>query len=280
MKDDLDKEVWHYPAFPTTHWPELIEASFWSDDRSGDSRRGEEALVSFFQRYTPPLKYFTSALLARRDDLHYLDVDDLIQTFFAIHVLDKNFISSAKSSTGNKFRTYLMRSVRNHIYSTHRAQIALKRGGGVPHYSLEQDGFIEELGKIEEIETSMDASWYANIVSLALNRQMNSSKSKAQKRQLRAFYLRFIHPCIAAEAPPNFGVVADRIGASSNKEASNDCIAGRESFLNALRLEFQLHCLSSHEVAFEEEAMLKLLESHFPMFCERLREMLPASFLV
>ena len=278
MKVDLDKEVWHYPAFPTTHWPELIEASFWSDDRSGDSRRGEEALVSFFQRYTPPLKYFTSALLARRDDLHYLDADDLIQTFFAIHVLDKNFISSAKSSTGNKFRTYLMRSVRNHIYSTHRAQAAIKRGGGAVHYSLEQDGIFEELGKSVAFDSGMDANWYANIVSLALLRLEGSSNSKAQKRQVRAFYLRFIHPCLSAVAPPTFSVIAEQIGSSSNKEASNDCAAGKSSFLSAIRTEFHLHCSASHEVTFEEETMLQMIENHFEVFCECLRKLLPPSF--
>lgn len=280
MKDDLDKEVWHSPAFPTTHWPELIEASFWSDDRSGDSRRGEEALVSFFQRYTPPLKYFTSALLARRDDLRYLDVDDLIQTFFASKVLDKNFISSAKSYTGNKFRTYLMRSVRNHIYSTHRAQIALKRGGGAVHYSLEQDDNVDVLGNFKAIESSMDASWYANIVILALSRQKDSSKSTARKRQLKAFYLRVIHPCVSAEEPPTFSVVAEQIGARSNKEASSDCSTGKAFFMGALKTEFYLHCTAIHEVTFEQETMFQMIENHFATFCECLRSQLPPSFLV
>lgn len=279
MTKELEKEIWRAPAFPTTHWPELIEAALWTDDRSGKIMQGEEALGSFFKRYTPPLKRFASALIKHRVELSYLDADDLIQTFFSIHILDKNFIGSAKSSTGNKFRTYLMRSVRNHIYSTHQAQMAIKRGGGAIHYSLERDGICEEPGEIGWVDSGIDVSWFANVVSLALRRMANSSKSRARKRQLRAFYLRYFHACVSAEVPPDFSVIAETIGARSNKDASNDCAAGKVAFMTALRTEFQLHCTASQEISFEEATLFRLIENHFNLFCECLGMLILPDFM-
>jgi RNA polymerase sigma-70 factor (ECF subfamily) len=97
---------------------------------------------------------------------------DMLQGFF-VHVLDNAVIGAADPSRG-RFRTFLLRCLRNFVANEYRSLQAGKRGGGVEVTSLdalrdgEGTGFENEPATLADPESAFDQAWARQVVTRAI----------------------------------------------------------------------------------------------------------------
>ncbi len=113
--------------FDTTHWSVVLAAG-------GDSTRGaKQALATLCETYWYPLYAYL-----RRHGKSAEDAQDLTQGFFQ-QMLEKGTIERADPGRG-RFRSFLLASLKHYVTNEWDKDQAHKRGGDVPHVSLELEG--------------------------------------------------------------------------------------------------------------------------------------------
>src|SRR3954452_7294887 len=110
--------------FTTTCWTAVAHAG----DR--DSPEARKALADLCQAYWYPLY----AYVRRRGHSPH-QAEDLTQGFFA-DLLARDFLKGADPTKG-KFRSFLLAALQNYLSNRHDWDRRLKRGGKVPHLSLD-----------------------------------------------------------------------------------------------------------------------------------------------
>lgn len=110
--------------FATTHWTVVLAAG----DRS--TTESQAALETLCRTYWYPLYAYV-----RRHGRSREDAEDVVQSFFA-RLLARDFPAKLSSEQG-KFRAYLLASLKNFLANDYDRSQAQKRGGGVPHLSLD-----------------------------------------------------------------------------------------------------------------------------------------------
>jgi len=95
---------------------------------------------------------------------------DLTQGFF-VHLLEKSVLKVADPDRG-RFRAFLKASIHNFLSNERDRVRTLKRGGGVPLLPLElaESRYVAEAGRPETPESSFEARWAQQILSLTLDR--------------------------------------------------------------------------------------------------------------
>ncbi len=114
----------HNARFATTRWSIVLAAG---DRRSPD---GDCALQALCRTYWYPLYAY-----ARRRGHSAEEAADVTQEFFS-RLLEKNFLQSADRSRG-RFRSFLLTVFKRFLSSERDKQQALKRGGGLQHFSID-----------------------------------------------------------------------------------------------------------------------------------------------
>ena len=110
--------------FDTTHWSVVLAAG-------GDSTAGaKRALATLCETYWYPLYAYL-----RRQGQSAEDAQDLTQGFFQ-QILEKGTVERADPDRG-RFRSFLLTSLKHYVTNEWDKARAGKRGGGVPHLSLE-----------------------------------------------------------------------------------------------------------------------------------------------
>ena len=113
--------------FDTTPWSVVLAAG-------GDSTRGaKQALATLCETYWYPLYAYL-----RRHGKSAEDAQDLTQGFFQ-QMLEKGTIERADPGRG-RFRSFLLASLKHYVTNEWDKDQAHKRGGDVPHVSLELEG--------------------------------------------------------------------------------------------------------------------------------------------
>ena len=115
-------------AFCTTRWSLVIQAGDGDDD--GRSAALDELCGAYW--------YPIYAFVRRSGNAHH-DAQDLTQGFFE-HVAHRMDMSGLDPESG-RFRSYLLKSVKNYMTKEHRRQRAQKRGGGVETVSMDGEEF-------------------------------------------------------------------------------------------------------------------------------------------
>ena len=110
--------------FVTTRWTLVLAAGRQS---SADSER---ALAELCQSYWYPLYIYV-----RRQGHSREDAEDLVQSFFA-RVLEKNYLEGLSAERG-KFRAFLLATLKHFLANERDKARRQKRGGRVPHLSLD-----------------------------------------------------------------------------------------------------------------------------------------------
>jgi DNA-directed RNA polymerase specialized sigma24 family protein len=95
----------------------------------GSGSRSEPALAALCQQYWRPVYAFI-----RRNGYPSDQAQDLTQAFFAV-LLEKNYLRDAKQERG-RFRSFLLTAVKHFLSNQKARELALKRGGGRPHISI------------------------------------------------------------------------------------------------------------------------------------------------
>jgi DNA-directed RNA polymerase specialized sigma24 family protein len=135
--------------FATTRWSMVVAA------RGNDSTESHAALSWLCERYWFPLYAF-----ARSRGGQPADTQDLVQGFFE-HVLATPFFDAVQAGRC-QFRAFLLASFQNWAASEWTRQNRQKRGGGLPHVSMDQDAemrFQLECSDHRSPEYHYDRAW-------------------------------------------------------------------------------------------------------------------------
>jgi RNA polymerase sigma-70 factor (ECF subfamily) len=147
--------------FASTHWSVVLSAG---DSASPNSH---EALERLCRTYWLPLYTFI-----RRKGYSPADAEDLVQDFFAAF-LEKGCVGRADPARG-RFRTFLLSSLQNFLHNAQDRLVALKRGGGQRHLSLDvaatEERYRVELQESMTPEKAFEKRWAATLLQEVLDR--------------------------------------------------------------------------------------------------------------
>jgi RNA polymerase sigma-70 factor (ECF subfamily) len=157
-------------VFATTHWSVVLTAGQGS---------APAALEKLCRTYWFPLYAF-----ARRQGNSPEDAQDLTQEFFS-RLLEKNYIAKADPDRG-KFRTFLLRSLRNFLINDWKRVGRLKRGGGFEFLSIDtntaEDRYAAEAPEEANADSEYEKRWAVTLIEqvLTILRQEFNAADKAQ----------------------------------------------------------------------------------------------------
>jgi RNA polymerase sigma-70 factor (ECF subfamily) len=133
-------------VFATTQWSVVLAAGHTSVPGA------QEALEKLCRTYWFPLYVF-----ARRQGNSPEDAQDLTQNFFS-RLLEKNYLAKADPDRG-KFRTFLLRSLKNFLVNEWKRAGRLKRGGGLEVLSIDADAAEDRYAAEATDESNPDAEY-------------------------------------------------------------------------------------------------------------------------
>ena len=139
----------------------------------------QEALEKLCGTYWFPLYAF-----ARRQGNSPEDAQDLTQDFFS-RLLEKNYLAKADPDRG-KFRTFLLKSLKNFLVNEWKRAGRLKRGGGLEFLSIDADAAEDRYAAEASDESNPDAEferrWAVTLIEQVLSalRQEFGAADKAR----------------------------------------------------------------------------------------------------
>lgn len=167
--------------FRTTHWSVVLLA------RDAQMPQARDALEQLCRAYWHPLYAFV-----RRQGHSPEEAKDLTQEFF-LHLLEHDALAGVDPSKG-RFRSFLLKSVKNLMANEwHRAR-AQKRGGGAAVFSLD-DKWGEEHYQVEVADTLtpdklFDRRWAETLlekVLLRVREEWNARDKQQRFDELKVF---------------------------------------------------------------------------------------------
>ena len=159
--------------FTTTHWSVVLLAG------QADSPQASEALEKLCRIYWYPLYVYV-----RRQGNSPEDAQDLTQNFFS-RLLQKNYFAKADPDRG-KFRTFLLRSMKNFLVNEWKRAGRVKRGGDLTFLSFDanvaEDRYATEPANESNPDDAYEQRWAVTLIEhvLATLRREYSAADKAR----------------------------------------------------------------------------------------------------
>ncbi len=190
-------------CFTTTHWSVVLAA------RESASPGSQEALEKLCRAYWYPLYAYV-----RRQGYEPPDAQDLTQAFFA-RVLEKHYLAQAQREKG-KFRCFLLGWLRHFLSDERDRARALKRGGGQPLLSLDEES-AEARYRLEAVDETTaeklyDRRWALTVLEQAWSR-LREEYIRAGKAML---YEKLRLTEVGEKGGPTYAEVANQLGASES----------------------------------------------------------------
>jgi RNA polymerase sigma-70 factor (ECF subfamily) len=187
--------------FATTRWS-LIAATH----QATDSPDAQAALATLCETYWVPVYAFI-----RRSGHSPEDARDLAQGFFT-KVIEKGYFRDADRTRG-RFRTFLLTSVRHYMSNQRDAARTLKRGGTIPHISLEIETddrtFTMDPPDTETPEHVYERRWALAILAGALS-ELQARYDSAPRARL----FETLKPMLTGEDPSSYAALSAETGMS------------------------------------------------------------------
>ena len=162
--------------FAVTHWSVVLAAA------SEDSQEAAAALETLCRQYWYPLYAFACRLGHAPPD-----AEDIVQSFFS-ELLAKRFLQRADPVRG-RFRTFLLASLKHFMAKEWQRQHAVKRGGGVPAFSLDELGpeelYARETAHALTPEQLYDRAWALRVLARARARLREDYAHRGQADRFR-----------------------------------------------------------------------------------------------
>jgi len=223
--------------FETTQWSLVGRAT---DDDSVVRRPAMEELL---RRYSPALK----AYLLRKG-LRDHDADDVVQSFIADKILDRQIVAEADSTRG-RFRGFLARSLERHLIDTIRRGKAKKRA---PNEMQSLDQMPVEIGEVQSSKDAFDLAWAHDTIQQALRvMQEECEQSPDAALRWRSFERRYIQPLVAGQAEPSLDELMKEFGFESRTKASNTLMTAKRQFQRCVRSIVGQYVSSTQEIDAE-----------------------------
>jgi RNA polymerase sigma factor (sigma-70 family) len=185
--------------FQPTRWTLLLKLK----ERGPEAASALETLCTTY--WHPVYAYI------RRSGRSADDARDLTQAFFA-RVLEKNYFLDAEQTRG-RFRTFLLASVRHFISNERDAELALKRGGGIRHVTLEVEPeerrFHREPSENDTPERIYERRWALSALEAAMARLASKYEGTPRRRLFDE-----LRPLLTGDEPASYAELSGRLGAS------------------------------------------------------------------
>lgn len=147
--------------FQSTRWSVVLLAG---GDQGAASR---QALAELCEIYWYPVYSF----VRRRGSSHH-DAMDLTQGFFT-HLLEADALADLHPQKG-RFRAFLLASIKNYLAKQWRTAHAMRRGGGMRQFSIDDAQFERryqaQLADRSSPETTFERDWIQALLSRVLDR--------------------------------------------------------------------------------------------------------------
>ncbi len=210
--------------FPVTQWS-LIERIDGSD--SADSY---EALRKILHLYYPALK---SHLIY---ELRYSrnNAEDLLHDFIRDKVLQQKLLSKADRDKG-KFRSFVLKSLDNFVYSQERKKLADKRkperAGRLVDFLEKERGVVQSPPAFD----IFDRVWAEQVIEESLNRFDIWCRAKGREDIRQIFDGRIIGPFMRGESPITYREIVRKFQLKSPTQAYNLLASSKQRFKQILR---------------------------------------------
>jgi RNA polymerase sigma-70 factor (ECF subfamily) len=225
--------------FPSTLWSLVLDAGA----GAGDSPEMGELC----RAYWPPLYSFL-----RRQGHAPHDAQDLVQGFLT-RLLAREDLADVGPEKG-RFRTFLLKALRNFVIKQALREKAVKRGGGRPVISIDA-GEAERLCGPDLAATSPEAAFDRRFAQSVVERAFAALREEHRARGKSEFFATLAPYLDGAEAG-GYDVAAEKLGLSPGTAAvAVHRLRGRLREL--LRAEIRQLCSSAAE---EEQEVKHLLE--------------------
>lgn len=191
-----------HSAFEQTQWSMIIAAA-----KPGDNTESREALETLCRRYWQPLYGFI-----RQQGRSDADAQDLVQEFFA-QLLSSKGLQNVQKGKG-RFRSFLLRSVKNFLTNDWKRANAQKRGGGLKPLSI--DPIDEEHPGLQLPTTDaspdreFDKQWAITVLNNVLANLKSEQEANDKTEQFELLHRFIIDPESAAPQKE----IADKLGLS------------------------------------------------------------------
>jgi RNA polymerase sigma-70 factor (ECF subfamily) len=180
--------------FPTTQWSLLAKATL-----DGETQ-ARSALEDLCRRYWVPLREFI-----RLRGFPEAEAEDLTQGFL-LHLLEHSTLKKADRLQG-RFRSFLLGALVRFLADERDRRLALKRGGGATHFSIDQTAV--ELAAPPDLGTiRFDREWALVILENAL--RLLEDEFVAEQKEKQFAVLRHFLP--GAIASPSYEAAALQLG--------------------------------------------------------------------
>lgn len=231
--------------FKTTRWSIVLRAA------EGDSTHSQEALASLCQTYWLPLYSFV-----RRRGYPAEDARDLTQAYFT-KLLEKEYLRQVEPSAGH-FRSFLLTSLKNFLANEWDRSQTQKRGGKIPHLSLDVDE-AERRFRHEPVdewtpESAYERRWAMTVVEATMSRLEKEFKDRDQSDR----YEHFRHHLTGRRPKKPYKQIAEELGVTENA-IKVGVLRLRKRYGQLLREEIAQTVASPDDVDGELRYLLELL---------------------
>ncbi len=181
------------PLFPETRHS-VVQAL-----ASGDEATRARATDLVVRAYRGPI----IAVLRHRFGLDTADAEDLAHDFLA-QALAREWLQRYDPARA-RFRTFLRSCLAAFASTAHESAGRLKRGGGIPHLSL--DAAVLEHTPGGSDDALFDREWVRSVLGLALERLQADCDAAGRRTTWDVFHAREVE---GADEPPSYAALADR----------------------------------------------------------------------
>ncbi|HMY17342.1 MAG TPA: sigma factor [Polyangium sp.] len=234
-------------AFPKTSWTLIARAGAVSPE-------GRAALSSLCSLYWYPVYAFIRRRGGSADDAY-----DRTQSFFA-RLLERNDLAKADRSYGSKFRSWLLRCVKNHLINEHKHEIAESNAPSGGLVSLSADDAEERYAFEPPHKLTPDRLYERQFALSLLSRVMEKLRARyvaANKEHV----FEALKGCLSGETELQpYARLAELLGMNSANAARQAAHDMRGYYKKLLRAEVADIVNSNDEAAVREE-LTHLLES-------------------
>lgn len=208
-------------AFPTTQWSSVQHAG-------AGGPAGAEALARLVSKYLRPLR----AHLVFQRSLPPDKADDLLQSFMAEKVLERNLVAGAVRGKG-RFRTFLLVALDRFVSNQLRNERCGKRSAGCGAATVDAAEYAAD-----------DAPGPAEVFQVAWARQVLADAARHMSDQCRhegradiwdVFEARVLAPTLEGAEPTGYEQLAQRHRLAGVEAARNLLVTGKRMFARSVR---------------------------------------------
>ena len=208
--------------FPNTHWTMVLAAG------AAESPNAREALENLCRDYWFPLYCFIRRLGCGQDD-----AQDLTQGYFE-RLLEKNYLAEVHPDRG-RFRTFLLKGVKNYFLDEKRRESRAKRGGDAKIVSFDdvdaEGRYLAEPETGVTPETMFERQWAAVVIENAVEtvrREFHQSGKKKHFDRLKPFLATQPETGDYEKAAQDLGCSANAVGVAVHRMRARYARAVRE----------------------------------------------------